>query len=198
MITGEAGADSERFLVLGAWNVVTRELLAREELEQRGISYNTLSQIFPALEVPMAAPPSPPQGPPPPSSPPQGPPPSPPQGSPPSPPTPPPASPPPVEHEDGEPKAEESGASGAVHMLVDIPNSPELIVINSDDEEELEPEEEVEPESDEEDHACVEKLEQELQEEGYEEEAQEQSSGGSAASEGNDVFDHDYDLSRDR
>jgi len=60
MITGEPGVDEERFLVLGAWNVVTRELLTREELEQRGISYDTLPQIFPALEVPMFAPPPPP------------------------------------------------------------------------------------------------------------------------------------------
>jgi len=35
-ITGEPGIDEERFLVFGAWNIVTRELLTREELEQRG------------------------------------------------------------------------------------------------------------------------------------------------------------------
>jgi len=51
--------------------------------------------------------------------------------------------PPLVDHEDGEPKAEGLGASGIVHMTVDIPDSPELIVISSDDEEELEPEEEI-------------------------------------------------------
>ena len=70
MITGEPGIDEERFLVLGAWNVVTRALLIREELEQRAISYDTLPQIFPALEVPIVAPPPPPQGPPPRSPPP--------------------------------------------------------------------------------------------------------------------------------
>ena len=63
MITGEPGVDEERFLVFGAWNVVTRELLTREELEQRGISYDTLPQIFPGLEVPMFAPPPPPPSP---------------------------------------------------------------------------------------------------------------------------------------
>jgi len=63
MITGEPRIDEERFLVLGASNVVTRELLTREELEQTGISYDTLPQIFPALEVPMFVPPPPPQEP---------------------------------------------------------------------------------------------------------------------------------------
>ena len=33
MMTGEPGVDEESFLVLGTWNVVTRELLTREELE---------------------------------------------------------------------------------------------------------------------------------------------------------------------
>ena len=42
MITGEPGIDEERFLVLGASNIVTRELLTREELEQTGISCDTL------------------------------------------------------------------------------------------------------------------------------------------------------------
>ena len=56
-----------------------------------------------------------------------------------------------------------------VHMLVDIPNSPELIILSSD-KEELEPEEEIKPEMDEVDQAFVEQLEQELQEEGFEEE----------------------------
>jgi len=161
MIIGEPGVHEERFLVLGAWNVMTSELLTKEELEQRGISYDTLPQIFLALEMPMFAPSWPPQRPPPLPSPPQGPPP---------PPLPPPASPPPIDLEHGEPDEDGSGASGAVHMLVDIPSSPELIVLCSDDEEELEPKEEVEPEMDEEDQVFVEQLEQELQEEGLEEE----------------------------
>ena len=42
MITGEPRVDKERFLILGALNVVTRELLTREELEQMGFSYDTL------------------------------------------------------------------------------------------------------------------------------------------------------------
>ena len=99
-------------------------------------------------------------------------------------------------------EAEGSGASGAVHMLVDILDSPELIVISSDDEEELEPKEEIEPEMDEEDQAFVEQLEQELQEEGYEEEpheeAQEQSSEEGVGSECSDASDPDYDPFRDR
>jgi len=45
---------------------------------------------------------------------------------------------------------------------VDIPDSPEVIVISSDDEEELEPEEEFEPEEDEGHQAFVEQLEEEL------------------------------------
>jgi len=57
MIIEEAGADEERFLVLGAWNVVTGELLTKDEFEQRGISYDTLSHIFPTLEMPMFDPP---------------------------------------------------------------------------------------------------------------------------------------------
>jgi len=60
---GEPGDDEEGFLVLGAWNIVTRELLSREEFEQWRISYDTLSQIFPALEMPMFAPTPTPQGP---------------------------------------------------------------------------------------------------------------------------------------
>jgi len=134
------GADEERFLVMGAWNVVTRELLTREEFEQRGMSYSVLPQIFPALEMPMFELPPPPQGPPP----------SPPQGSPP-PPTPPPASPPHVDHGDKELIGERLEASGAVHMVIDIPSSPNLIILSSDDEEELEPEEEDKPEVDGED-----------------------------------------------
>ena len=146
MITGEPGIDEERFLVLGAWNVVTRELLTREELEQRGISYDSLPQIFPALEVPIFVPPPPPQGPQP-------------------------GSPPHADPVNGEPNAEDSGASDAVHIIVDIPDSPEFIVISSDDDEE-EPEEEIEPEEDEGNQAFVAQLEEELQEEGYEEEPQ--------------------------
>jgi len=42
MITGKPGVNDERFLVLGPWIVVTRELLVREGLEHRGISYETL------------------------------------------------------------------------------------------------------------------------------------------------------------
>jgi len=45
MITGGPGVHEEKFLVLGAWNTVTRELLTREDLEQRGIFYGTLPQI---------------------------------------------------------------------------------------------------------------------------------------------------------
>jgi len=101
----------------------------------------------------MFVPSPPPQGPSPPSSPPQG---------PPSPPTAPPASLPPVDHKDGEPEAEGSGASGAVHMLVDTPDFLELIVISSDDEEELAPEEETKSETNEGDQTFVEQLEQEL------------------------------------
>jgi len=63
MITGDLGADAERFHALGAWNVVTQELMVREELKQRGISY-TLPQIFPTLGVPPLAARPPPQGPP--------------------------------------------------------------------------------------------------------------------------------------
>ena len=103
----------------------------------------------------------------------------------------PPASPPPVEHGGGEPIAEGPEASSAVNMVVDIPSSPELIVLSSDDEDELDPEEEVKPEIDDEDQAFVEWLEQELQEEGLEEEpqerGQEQDTEGSAASRSSDI-----------
>ena len=102
----------------------------------------------------------------------------------------------------GEPNAEDSGASDAVHIIVDIPDSPELIVISFDDEEELEPEEEIEPEEDEGNQAFVAQLEEELQEEGYEEEpqgaVQESNSEESMASEDSEVSDPDYDPSRDR
>jgi len=63
MNTGEPGVDEERFLVIGTWTIVTRELLTREELAQRGISYDTLPQIFSAVQVPMFSPPPSPQGP---------------------------------------------------------------------------------------------------------------------------------------
>ena len=63
MITGDPGPDEH---ILGAWNVLTRELMVREELEQRGISYDTFPPIFSALGVPPLAalppPPSLPQG----------------------------------------------------------------------------------------------------------------------------------------
>jgi len=42
MITRVVGVHEERFLILGAWTVVIIDLLTREELEQRGISYGTL------------------------------------------------------------------------------------------------------------------------------------------------------------
>ena len=99
-------------------------------------------------------------------------------------------------HEDREPVAEGSGASGAVHMVIDIPSFTELIVLSSNDEEELEPEEEVEPEMDEEDHTFVEQLEQELQEE-PQEVGQGQDTEGSAATGSSDTSNPDYDLSRD-
>ena len=70
VITGESGVNEERFLILGAWNVVTRELLVRQELEHKGISYDAHPQVFLALEMPLF---TPPQGPPPPPLPPQGP-----------------------------------------------------------------------------------------------------------------------------
>jgi len=47
-------------------------------------------------------------------------------------------------------------------MIVDIMNSPELIVVGSDDEEELEPEEEINPKMDEEDQVFVGQVKQEL------------------------------------
>jgi len=85
---------------------------------------------------------------------------------------------------------------------VDIPDSPEVIVISSDDEEELEPEEEFEPEEDEGHQAFVEQLEEELSEDGYEEDpqgpVQEPSSEKSMAFEDSDVSDPNYDPSRDR
>ena len=95
-----------------------------------------------------------------------------------------------------------------MHMIMDMSNFPELIVINSDDEE-LEPGEEIEPKGDEGDQAFVKQPEQEPQEEGFEEEpheegfeeepqeeVQEPGTEESVASEGNDVFDSDYDPSR--
>ena len=93
MITGEPGVDEARFLALGEWNVAAWELLVKEVLEQGGIACVTLWQTFSALEVPLFAPPSPPQGPSPPPSPPHrnpSPPPSPPHR------IPPPRIPPPV------------------------------------------------------------------------------------------------------
>ena len=55
-------------------------------------------------------------------------------------------------------------------MVVDIPSSPKLIVLRSN-------EEELEPKMDEEDQAFVDQLEQELQEEAREEEPQEGGEG---------------------
>jgi len=67
MVTWDLGVDRERFYLLRAWNVVIGDLLVREELEQRAISYEKLPQIFHALVVPPIIPlPVPPaQGPPP-------------------------------------------------------------------------------------------------------------------------------------
>ena len=86
---------------------------------------------------------------------------------------PPPASPRHVDYGDEEPVAEGSEPSGAVHMVMDVPRSLELIILSFDDEEELEPEEEDEPEVDGEDQAFIDQLEQELLQEGFEEEPQE-------------------------
>lgn len=61
MVTGNPGPDTERFQALGAWCVITRELSLREEFELRGISYDILPCIFPALDVhPRIVPPPPP------------------------------------------------------------------------------------------------------------------------------------------
>ena len=46
MMIGDSGANKGTFHVLRVWSVVTRELIVREELEWRGISYDTLPQIF--------------------------------------------------------------------------------------------------------------------------------------------------------
>jgi len=101
----------------------------------------------------------------------------------------------------GEPNAEDSGASAALHIVVDIPDSPVLIVITSNDEEEEEPEEEIEPEEDEGNQAFMAQLKEELQEEGYEEEpqgaVQKPSSEESMAFEDSKVSYPDYDPSRD-
>ena len=85
-------------------------------------------------------------------------------------------------------------------MVIDVPVSPELIILSSDDEgEELEPEEEAELGVDGEDQVLIEQMGQELSEEDPEEEPQEegheQDTEGSAASEDSDASDPDYDPS---
>jgi len=56
MATRDLGIDEEKVYLLGAWKIVTREILMREELDQRGISYETLPQIFPMLGAPPIVP----------------------------------------------------------------------------------------------------------------------------------------------
>ena len=51
MFTGGLGPDAKRFQILGAWFVITGELSLREELELRGVSYDLLPFIFPALDI---------------------------------------------------------------------------------------------------------------------------------------------------
>jgi len=119
MITREPGVDGERFHVLGVWNVVTQELMVREDLELRGISYDALPQIFPTLDVPPYGPLGPPSSP-------QGPPPSPPPS---------PALPPQAYSESEAHAPTESEAYGEICIAVDISGSLKLIELNSDEEE---------------------------------------------------------------
>ena len=129
MATGDPGVDAERFQAIGPWIAITRDLLLREEFDLREISYEILPYIFPALPMqPPAAPPPPLAG--------QGP--SPPQS--PNPHSP--VSPPQAGSKDG------SGAQAEVHEVVDVPSSPEIIMISSNEEEE-DPEEKEGPEEEE-------------------------------------------------
>ena len=122
MATGDPGVDAERFQAIGPWIAVTRDLLLREEFDLREISYEILPYIFPALPMqPPAVPPPPPadQGPSPLQSP--------------NPHLP--VSPPQAASEEG------SGAQAEVQEVVDVPSSPEIIMISSNEEEEEDPEE---------------------------------------------------------
>jgi len=61
MVTRDPEVDRERSHILGAWTTVPRELLLREELELRGISYGSLLYIYHTLGMPsLIVPPAPP------------------------------------------------------------------------------------------------------------------------------------------
>ena len=111
IVTGDLGVDGEQFQILAAWTVVIKELLMRDGLELKGISNEFLLCIFPALDMhPLIIPPSPllTQGPPPLQSLTQQ----------------PLASSPKADSGDGAHSSEGLGASGEVHVVVDVPSSP--------------------------------------------------------------------------
>jgi len=121
MVTGDLGPDGERFQMLGVWVVIIKELLLREELELRGISYYLLPCIFPALDMHPPIVPPPPllaHGPQPPQ--------------------------PPVQLPPASPQAGSGDeASNEVPMVEEESSSPELIEVSSN-EGEMEPDEDKE------------------------------------------------------
>ena len=112
MMTGNLGLDGPRFQAQEAWTTVTTELLLKEEFELRGITMETLQHVFPLHQAPP--PPAtlaPAQGRPSPPAPAQGP------RSPPAP---------------GTPLMPNSPREA--HVVIDLPDIPDLVVTSSGDE----------------------------------------------------------------
>jgi len=126
MMTGNSGLDRPRFQAQGAWTTLTIKLLLREEFELRGITMETLQFVFPLHQVyPPLVSPAPAQGPPSLLTPAQGPP------IPPAPDT-----------------SLMPDTPGKAHVVIDIPDTPDLVVISSSSRDEDHQGEEDDPEKD--------------------------------------------------
>ena len=119
-MTGNPGLNGPRFQAQGAWMALTTELLLRKEFELKGITMETLQHVFPLHQIhppPVAPTPAPAQGPPS---------------------LPAPAQKPPIPPAPGTPLMPES--PGEAYVVIDIPNTPDLVVISSSSGEEDDPE----------------------------------------------------------
>ena len=195
-MTGNPGLDGPRFQAQGAWMTLTTEMLLREEFELRGLTMETLQHVFPLYQVhPPPAAPVPAQGPPSPPAPAQG---------------------PPIPPAPATPLMPDS--PGEAYVVIDIPSTPEVVVISSGDEDHQGDEDDPEEDDPEEDQDSDEMgIEQQGEQEadalmmglGEEQEPQVQQEVDSAESEASmssfdsgeepdDESDPDYDPSRDR
>ena len=191
MMTGNPGLDGPRFQAQGAWMTLTAELLLREEFELRGLTMETLQHVFPLYQVhPPPAAPVPAQGPPSPPAPAQG---------------------PPIPPAPDTPLMPDN--PGEAYVVIDIPSTPEVVVLSSGDEDHQE--EEDDPEEDQANAEMgigqqgeeeADELMVDLEEEHEPQVQQEIDNVGSEAStssfdsgeEPDDESDPDYDPSRDR